>query len=151
MIYGVPLAGTNGEVKRNGRDYGNHCKLEIYTGNCFGYGKIVVREEWRYHLFNKNIDRDIRIDNFFFFFFACNCCTNYVFISFLLTIRQYFFILDFIFTWRFIRDCYTWDFIERFIFIDKYLRYYIFFQVTFELFWNQLKCIEHKGKTLKNR
>lgn len=36
MIYGVPLAG---EVKRNGRDYGNHCKLEIYTGNCFEYGK----------------------------------------------------------------------------------------------------------------
>lgn len=93
----------------------------------------------------------IFVSTIFFFFFACNCCTNYVFISFLLTIRQYFFILDFIFTWRFIRDCYTWDFIERFIFIDKYLRYYIFFQVTFELFWNQLKCIEHKGKTLKNR
>lgn len=45
MIYGVPLAGANGEVKRNGRDYGNHCKVEIYTENYFGYRKIVVREE----------------------------------------------------------------------------------------------------------
>lgn len=41
MIYGVPLAG---EVKRNGRDYGNHCKLEIYTGNCFlDMGKLLFQ------------------------------------------------------------------------------------------------------------
>lgn len=66
MIYGVPLAG---EVKRNGRDYGNHCKLEIYTGNCFlDMGKLLFqRNENIICLMGNSVSITINI----YFFFLC--------------------------------------------------------------------------------
>lgn len=131
MIYGVPLAGANGEVKRNGRVYGNHCKLEIYTGNWFGYRKIVVRE-WRYYMFNEEYWSCINNK----FFFAYNCYVFFLLI-FLLTIPYFFYIRFYIYA----ITCEILS-INLFLLINRLISVLLHFLFKLHsLFWNQLECM----------